>query len=186
MFRYFYCLLLIGVMTASYGMAMPAQVMIIRHAEKPPEGTQLSSKGKERAAALAAFFIGNPGLTRFGTPVAIYAAGIKDENSSRRSIQTVTPLAAVLRLKVIDTFKHNGFRQMVEEIKANPQYDKKMVLICWEHHLIPIIAKAFGVKNAPTKWSGTVFDRLWVLNFQSDGSIVLNCSQRLMFQDSPN
>lgn len=36
--------------------AAPAQIIIIRHAEKPPEGNQLSIKGMERAAALIPFF----------------------------------------------------------------------------------------------------------------------------------
>ena len=53
--------------------AMPAQVVIIRHGEKPAEGNGLNARGFQRAAALPQFFQNNPTVTAFGPAAAIYA-----------------------------------------------------------------------------------------------------------------
>ena len=53
--------------------AQPAQVILIRHAEKPPTGNMLNTKGRERAAALVPYLLETDDLTKFGKPVAIYA-----------------------------------------------------------------------------------------------------------------
>src|SRR4051812_2923021 len=80
----------------------PAQVIIIRHAEKPDDGNELSLRGEERAAALVPYFLKTGELLKFKTPVAIYAQRPKDADSSLRSIETVKPLADALHLKVKD------------------------------------------------------------------------------------
>lgn len=69
----------------------------------------------------------------------------------------------------------------------NPSYEGKMVLIAWEHRIIPEIAEEFGVMNAPKKWPGEVFDRLWVIDFEGGKPVNFrNLPQRLMFGDSPS
>ena len=70
--HWFQVTLLISVVWVSRLSAEPAQVIIIRHAEKPDEGNELSLAGRERAAALAPYFLGETALLRFGPPVAIY------------------------------------------------------------------------------------------------------------------
>jgi hypothetical protein len=69
--------LLIVLFFASSLLAEPAQVIIIRHAEKPEDGNELSLEGRERAAALAPYFLANLDLLEFGPPVAIYAQAQK-------------------------------------------------------------------------------------------------------------
>jgi hypothetical protein len=165
--------------------AGPAQVILIRHAEKPPEGDELSLKGQERAAALVPYFLGTPELLEYKAPVAIYAQGPKKEGSSRRPVETVRPLADALKLQVIDRFTHDDFPQMVAEIVADPKYEGRSVLICWEHKVIPDIARAFGAKDAPDTWHGHVFDRTWVITFKPSGKAAFkNLPQKLMYGDS--
>lgn len=83
-------------------MAQPAQVLIIRHAEKDDaSGDGMSLEGRERAAALAPFFTGTKTVLSFGVPVAIYAQPQKHEASSLRPIETVKPLAAALKQDLI-------------------------------------------------------------------------------------
>ncbi len=167
--------------------AMPAQVIIIRHAEKPPEGHSLSTKGKERAAALAPFFLENKEVLTFGTPVAIYAMAAPKEDSSKRPIETVKPLAEALKLTTKDTYARDSYKKMVDEIKADTSYEGKMVLICWEHDLIPEISRAFSALQAPARWNGDAFDRLWTITFSKSGKATFqNVPQRLMFGDSTN
>ena len=83
----------IWLLGVSAGFAQPAQVIIIRHAEKPDSGNGLSLKGMKRAAALVPYFLGTESLLKFGEPVAIYAQAQRHETSSIRPIETVRPLA---------------------------------------------------------------------------------------------
>ena len=170
--------------TTSFACAKPAQVILIRHAEKPPEGNGLSPKGVERAAALAPFFMSRPEVLQFKTPVAIYAQKSTKGRPSERPVQTVQPLADALKLTV-QTFAHNDFATMVDEINAKPEYEGKMVLIAWEHNALVDIARQFGAKDAPNDWPGKSFDRCWVITFPKDGKPTFrNLPQKLMFGDS--
>jgi len=167
-------------------LAQPAEVVIIRHAEKPAEGNELSQQGRERAAALAPYFLETAELLEFKPPVAIYAPLPNKEGSSIRSAQTVAPLATMLHLTISEPFHKDQTTQLAQEILNNRRYDGRMVLICWDHKLIPEIAKAFGIQNAPEKWKGEVYDRCWVIKFPAGGNPTFqNLLQRLMFGDSP-
>ncbi|MDP1836701.1 MAG: hypothetical protein Q8K75_12350 [Chlamydiales bacterium] len=178
-------LLALAVSGTSSLQAMPAQVIIIRHGEKPLKGNDLDTKGKERAAALAPFFLGTPLLQKFGLPVAVYAQRPSSEDPSMRPIQTATPIAEALGIKVNTTYQHLQFARMAQEIRTRPEFHGKVVLVAWEHHVIPELARKLGAKNAPKKWDGDVFDRLWVITY--DGSQVLfqDLPQRLLYGDSP-
>ncbi len=176
--------LLLVVTFASRAFAEPAQVIIIRHGEKPhPEGHDLSLKGRERAAALAPYFMKDPDVLDFGPPVALYAQTRPNESSLGRPIETVTPLAEALHLKINDSFKRDDFKDMMKEIKHEKKYEGHTVLICWEHHKIPDIAAAFGADDAPKKFHD-VYDRTWVLTFKDGECTFENLPQKLMFGDS--
>jgi hypothetical protein len=164
---------------------MPAQVIIIRHAEKPLYGNILSTKGRERAAALVPYFLDTPDILVYGTPSAIYASGPYGDDSSIRSVETVKALAIALKLPLKDCYTHDEYPKMIEEIKKSPEYNGRMVLICWEHQAIPDIARAFGALQIPARWPVDVFDRVWVLSFQHVGKVTFqNIPQRLLFGDS--
>lgn len=164
--------------------ALPAQVILIRHAEKPVQGNTLSLKGKERAAALAPYFMESPEVTVYGTPVAIYAQSAPKTDSSVRPIETVTPLALNLKMVINNHYGRDEYRKMIDEIKNNPNYNGKLVLICWEHEVIPEIARAFGTSQSPSRWAGDTYDRCWLLGFQGTRVSFRNLPQKLMFGDS--
>jgi hypothetical protein len=178
-------LLVFGVARPAH--AQPAEVIIIRHAEKPVKGNELSLEGRERAEALAPYFLGTAELLEFKAPVAIYAPLPTHEHSSVRSAETVAPLAGALHLTINQTFRKDQIGDLVEEIDSDPRYSGKTVLICWEHKVIPDIAKAFGVEDSPKKWHGETFDRTWIIKFQSGAKPVFrDLPQKLMFGDSTN
>ena len=156
---------LLGVATflATISKASPAQVILIRHGEKPEEGNELNARGRQRAQALVNYFKSNPAVTRYGTPVAIYAMGQHGPSGSMRPIQTVTPLAQSLGLNLLTSYTKNEVTDLAEEILGNHDYDGKMVLICWEHKMIPAIVQALGYANTP-EFPDT-YDRTWVLSF---------------------
>ncbi|MBI3554464.1 MAG: histidine phosphatase family protein [Elusimicrobia bacterium] len=148
---------------AQTALAAPSRVIVIRHGEKPEEGSELSERGRQRAQALVGYFKGDPKLT----PAAIYAMAPKDDDGSVRAIQTVQPLADDLALDIRQSYRRKDTALLAAEIMEDKQLDGKTVLICWEHKIIPDILKAFGWTAGPGKWPGAeVYDRAWVLDFK--------------------
>jgi hypothetical protein len=150
--------------------AAPAQVIIIRHGEKPKNGNQLSPRGFQRAQALVGFFEHNSAVTQYGTPVAIYAMeqNPNNDDDSVRAAETVTPLAQALGLQINESYPKDDYQPLVQEIMAAPAYAGRMVLICWEHSVIPMIAQAFGATQAPAEWPKAEFDRAWIIDFSGN------------------
>ena len=179
---------LIGAGTAA---AEPAQVILIRHAEKPAVGPELSAQGFKRAEALVKFFRNNPAVTAYGTPVAIYAAAPKHEDSSVRSIQTVTPLARAIRVNIDTSFTRGQTNKIVRAIMEEPAYDGRMVLVCWQHTNLVEIAQNLAAYNnsprvsIPLVWPDETFDRVWILDLKS-GKVTAfkDLPQRLLPGDS--
>ena len=160
--------------------ATPAQVILIRHADQAVTGDALSLKGRERAMALAPFFYGNPTVLSYNLPVAVYAA--KDTTQTGL---TVKPLATKMSISLSDKFSYNQVQPLVNDILTNPDYEGKMVLVCWSHEEIPQIASLLGAKKAPAKWSDNSYDRVWMVNFD-DKSVATfkNLPQKLLYGDS--
>jgi len=139
--------------------------LIIRHAEKPANGDGLSPEGFQRAKDLVPFFFRNPAVTRFGAPAAIYAMAPKGQGGSIRAIQTVTPLAAALHMAIDTRYTRDQIRNVVQEVMSYPGFDGRMVLICWEHTVIPQLAAEFGASEAPQVWDDNDFSSVWELDF---------------------
>ncbi|MBS0656042.1 MAG: histidine phosphatase family protein [Verrucomicrobia bacterium] len=151
--------------TALYG--TPAQVVLLRHAEKPEEGDTLSQRGFERAAALVPFFIDPPNADKFKPCAAVYAPRSSKNHRSTRSIQTVSALANAFEVPFYVKYIVEEVEELAKEIMDEPSYEGKMVLICWQHAHIAMIAEAVGVSN-PEKWPKKAFDRVWVIDFVGD------------------
>src|SRR5687768_12383424 len=88
----------------SLAQAMPAQILLIRHAEKPESGPELSSVGWERARALPTLFR-RPEFKKSGSPVALIAMAPKDKDGSVRSIQTLKYVADEFNLTINSDYK---------------------------------------------------------------------------------
>jgi hypothetical protein len=177
------------------GSPPPPKIMIIRHAEKPPNppnksgpwdvqedgqsggGKSLIVTGWQRAGALNAFFApykstpANPGIV---TPHHIYAANPKGE--TQRPWETVTPLAAWLGYKEgssqFDTsYSIGDEKDLVKSVLGH----SSPVLICWEHdHIMPDMVGDINKKYPITNYSSitnpfpNVFYMVWVLDL-NDG-----------------
>lgn len=168
--------------------ATPAQVILIRHAEKDAQGN-LSQKGYERAGALAAYFDLTPVLTNFGPPFAIFAARPNppvapfhpDENTER-CLQTVAPTAFSLKLPIHPGYDKLQFVELADFVLNNPLYDGKNILICWHHDTLPQLAQALGIANPPVYPAGS-FDLTWLITY--DPAPLLRVKhQQLLFGDS--
>jgi hypothetical protein len=182
MIRRLACVVALVLLAGQFARSAPAQVIIIRHAEKPPTGDDLNAKGRQRAAALVPYFLEAPEVLEYKTPVAIYAQKSTDSHKSRRPVDTIKGLAKALNQELIQYPREDAL-VMVKDIMAKPEYEGKMVLICWSHTGIPDMAKAFGVKDVP-EWPGSVYDRDWIITFNKGETSFKSVPQKLMFGDS--
>lgn len=157
--------------------------MLIRHGEKQPdsgpppygvdaEGNQnehsLAARGWQRAGALVPFFR-DARARGIKTPDAVYASKVSatvvvvddhDVSESLRPQQTVTPLVdALAPAKGLQTPFSVGEERLLAEILAQ---ENGIVLVAWEHSHIPLIAAAF-TSEAPSSWSRSCYDSVWVL-----------------------
>jgi broad specificity phosphatase PhoE len=167
--------------------ALPHQVLIIRHAEKPPErdeSVHLSPTGKDRAEHLHQLFRApKKGQAPFPTPDVIFAA--RDSKHSHRSVETVTPLARKLKLTINSNYPDADFAKLAHEILHSGKYAGKTVLICWHHGMIPDLARALRAGDAPRHWKGNTFDRVWELTYQKNGQVTFrDLPQHLLRADS--
>jgi hypothetical protein len=158
-------------------------VMLIRHAEKPmgeglPFGVtdqgvidkeSLTPRGWQRAGALVGFFGANAGPTAPGLPVPtrLFASQIGPQSSSRRPLQTLQPLADQLGLTIDTTILKAEIPRLAAAVLAADG----VVLVSWEHHLIPSLAAALtGQRNlAPAVWPDDRFDLVWVFERTAGG-----------------
>lgn len=175
---------------AAWAQAMPAQVVIIRHAEKyeDPGQIHLSPKGRTRALALAELFQSDPRVLEFGRPAAIIAQSPTAKKHSPRCIETVEPLAKELGLPVISQFTYGQAEELVQWLKRHREYDGKAVLICMQHMEVDELAQALGVADLrPRIWPHETYDRLYILTYAPEDGRLLsfrNLPQRLLFGDS--
>ncbi len=165
----------------------PRLVMLIRHAEKPPDekmSVDLSAAGEKRAGALPGLFTKSASRTDpLPKPDFIFAA--KDSKHSHRSTQTVAPLAKKLGLKVSSDVANDDFATLAAEILGNPKYAGKTILICWHHGNLPGLAGKLGATGAPDHMKGSVFDRVWRITYDSTGMATFaDLPQRLLPGDS--
>jgi hypothetical protein len=179
-------LMILG-LAASFALAQPAHVLIIRHAEKPPEKSaySLSLKGQERAMAYVPFFSQTPELIYQGLPTALFATKMAPGEISQRTLETITPLGNYLRVLPDAHYAKSDYADLAQEIRSNLKYQKKTVLICWDHEYIPRLAAALGVYPKPSPWPENVFDRVWIITYRGGQASLINMPQRLLFGDSP-
>ena len=127
-------------------------VVLIRHGEKEGGGDDLNPRGYQRAACLAApDRLGGAGLTH------LFAY---TDKASRRSVETITPLANATGLSIDTRFGRDDVRALAAALRALPA-DAKL-LVCWEHKVLTDIAAALGVDDPP-KYGSDDFDVMWTV-----------------------
>ena len=155
------------------------KIMLIRHAEKPTstpppygvtlegerEKESLTVRGWQRAGALASFFAPSNGSFQdpsLAEPQVIYASKPTKRNGSKRPVETLTPLAERLAIRINTNFSKLEFEEMLEEAYLSVG----VVLICWQHEFLPKIANhILGNKTtAPQEWPEDRVDMVWIFD----------------------
>lgn len=148
-----------------------ATVLLIRHAEKPADGRDLSARGRARAAAYARYF--NPfllGEERL-QPSALFAA--RSSLHSRRSAETLRPLAHALGLKINQRDSNRHTARLARQLHATSH--GPVILIAWHHGHLPALIDDLG-GNATTLlpngiWPANIFDWVVVLRYDAAGQV---------------
>jgi hypothetical protein len=184
------CLIVLAALALSVGCtsyAAPAQIIFIRHAEKPADGPELSERGWERAHALARLFTSDPRVLEHGPIAAIFAMKPLKAGDSVRALQTMEATTRALGLKIDRHYSRDEIDELIGAILKSKTGNGKTVVVCWEHNMIPKMLKALGWKSGPKKWDDGVYDRLWILDLEDGKPVrVRDLPQKLLPGDKPS
>jgi hypothetical protein len=136
------------------------KVVLIRHAEKPAKGYNLTCQGVNRSRQLPDVL-----YSRFGIPVATYIPRLDQGDTTKhaRMFQTIVPFASKYNLIIDSKYEEDDSTGLAKEIG-----DKKgTVLVVWEHKRIISIARALGVKDERLHWSDEDYDSIWIVTFHN-------------------
>jgi phosphohistidine phosphatase SixA len=171
-----------------------ANILMVRHAEKPDAGKHLSVTGQERAHAYTVYF---QNYVLNGTLFKLdYIFATADSPQSHRPRQTMKPLAKAMRMEINDRYQENDYQKLADHILRNSKYDHSNILICWHHGEILELAAALGVdpnKLPPGShwpsppWPGEVFGWLLQVCYDANGNLIPSqtfcINQQLMYDD---
>ena len=143
----------------------PRKIVLLRHAEEPndpahPDDPDLSAAGRVRAAKLAKYI-----PKTFGRPDFVIAAAPK--RTSVRPFLTMRPLCDALRLRLDASVKSSKSEALAATLLTGAVFDGKLIVICWTHQELPILAKALKAPRGeyPDPWEESVYDLVLELSY---------------------
>ncbi|BCG98115.1 hypothetical protein MesoLj131b_01150 [Mesorhizobium sp. 131-2-5] len=167
--------------TPTAGLA-DATVLIIRHAEKPDNGTGLSPAGEARAQAYVGYFQHLPLNGVAFRPDTLIATA--DSKNSARERLTLEPLSRALGIPLDLRFSAKDIAGLVHAMTSEAH--GKSVLIAWHHGTLPQIIEALGGDPHAVLpdgyWPDNVFDAVVALRYDHSGKFVPG-SEQLIHED---
>jgi hypothetical protein len=147
-------------------------ILVIRHAEKPETGWDLSAAGQEHARKYVSYFKEFKADGQSLKIDRVFAAA--DSKVSHRPRLTVEPTAKALGLAVDSRFKTEEVQALANEIR--PQARGHVILIAWHHGQIPALLRALGADPQTVltkgKWPESEFSWVIELRYDSQGRLV--------------
>ena len=145
-------------------------VLIVRHAEKPPLGRELTPTGQARANAYVHYFEPfHDGGLNFRVN-ALYAGA--DSADSIRPRLTLEPLSHATSLPLDSTVSTKTPDALVTLLRTKEHGDHP--LVAWRHGSIPALLTAFGASPdliPGGKWPNDTYDWVVVLTFDRAGHL---------------
>ncbi|MFT3986838.1 flagellar basal body-associated protein FliL [Aestuariivirga sp.] len=174
-FVYFSLLLIVSALAsplqaAANGPPMAnAVVLIIRHADKPEDGSQLSPDGERRAEAYVQYFNPFKAAGDSVTPDMLIATA--DSGNSERPRLTLEPLSKAIGVSINTEFANHQEKDLAAYL-FQAQHGR-VILIAWHHGRIPQLIAALGgdpFRFFPDgRWPDDVYDKVIVLRFDAAG-----------------
>lgn len=184
----------LGLLGAVPAMATPARIILLRHGEKDG-ALQLCAVGRDRARALAQYYIGQnaqksllpPGVA----PKAILAISlhtlesiypVADSWEQPVVLYAVMPELVDGRLLILQDRLDQRTQEAVRDLFRNPLWAGETLILNWEHvHIADatlspnVTGKApvtlydllglSALKAVPETWPGDVYDYFWIIDF---------------------
>ena len=141
-------------------------VLIVRHAEKPENGTGLTEQGMRRAQTYAHYFDPFTAGSVNTKPELLIASA--DSDNSERPRLTLEPLSRALGLQVDTRFADHEEKELAVFLTTAPH--GKAILIAWHHGKLAKLIRALG--GTPDdilpdgQWPSRVYD--WVVELRFD------------------
>jgi hypothetical protein len=161
----------------------PKTILLIRHAEKPAEGMDLSPAGFERAKVIPKLFGGVGAAAPHDLPRPDFLFATHVSKNSNRPVETITPLSAALGLPISHEIDDKDYATLAGELLGG-KFAGKVVLVAWHHGSIPGFARALGAKPPYDPWPDTQFDRVWRIDYAGGKATLTDLPQGLMAGDS--
>ena len=179
-------IIMILLVAAETVLAAPARVILLRHAEKPPDEStvHLSKRGQSRARALVSLLEVRSVLGTNGPAAALFAPKFTRQGHSRRPYETLEPMAEHLKQSVQMPYGPSDYAALAKHVLSDPGLDGKSVIICWIHNYLPGLAKALGVRPELARWKSSVYDRVWVITYEDHHAVLADLPQKLLPGDS--
>ena len=146
-------------------------VLVIRHAEKPLNGTGLAPDGQARAAAYASYFghfeIG-------GVKVHIDAlVATADSNDSVRPRLTLTPLSQALGLPIQQPFADKDVNDLATWLSSQ---SGRVTLVAWHHGKLPKLLADLGADPGQLlpngAWPDDAYNWVIELRYDAQGHLI--------------
>ena len=134
------------------------KVVLIRHAEKPAKGYNLTCQGINRSLQLVPLL-----HSRFGVPNAIYVPTLAQGDTTKhaRMFQTISPFAGRYNLLINTSFHEDDTAAIGQAIRQQ----KGVVFVVWEHSRLPAIARSLGVRDNLLHWHDDDYDSIWIVTY---------------------
>jgi hypothetical protein len=151
------------IVTATFAaMAQTAnlRVVLIRHAEKPLKGDNLTCQGYNRSLKLPVVLVG-----KFGVPAFTYvpSLGVGEVTKHARMFETIVPLIVKYNLSINSAHLEKDTAGVAADIKLKTG----VVLVAWNHKTIAAIVRALGVRDSNLLWPDDDFDTIWIVTFKN-------------------
>lgn len=145
-------------------------VLIVRHAEKPLLGRELTRAGEARANAYIHYF--EP-FQESGLNIrvnALYSGS--DSPDSVRPRLTLEPLSRASGLPLDSSISTKEPAALVTLLRTQPHGNHP--LVAWRHGSVPALLTAFGASPTllpESKWPDDIYDWVVVLTFDNSGHL---------------
>ena len=140
----------------------------MRHAEKTGDKRDplLSAPGVRRAQLLVDYI-----PATFGRPDFLIAA--RSSKRSRRPVQTLEPLAAMLALEIRAKIDDDDSDDLVEMLRDKNRYWAKFGVICWRHSELPELLATLGAAPGtyPSNWDERDYTTIIDVVYPGNGEV---------------
>ena len=147
------------------------KIILIRHAEKPQEGNNLSCMGLNRALQLADVI-----SNKFGKVNSILVPALNNGKSTNqaRMFQTITPYAVKENMDINTKFNVTN----IQDVARTLQNMTGSTLVVWEHNGIEKIVKTLGIAEK-LKWDANDFDSIWIITWENGAPVLTKDAEHI-------